>query len=192
MRHITPRTASVVAARLLVGTLVTVALAASLPRIGHATQFIASLGYTKAIDSSGDGGKFSGGLALRAPLLPFLSAEGGINYRDESYSNGDLKVRMWPVTASLWLTPVPMLYAGGGLGWYHTTYDYSDAILFDDTTTNKVGIHMGGGLAMPLSPAVGLDLNVRYIFMQEDNNVQLPTKFNPDFWNTSLGLALKF
>ena len=45
---------------------------------------------------------------------------------------------------------------------------------------------------MPLSPAVGLDLNVRYIFMQQDNNVQLPTKFNPDFWNTSLGLALKF
>jgi len=192
MHRITLRTLSRAAAQLLTGTLMTFVLVSAIPRSGRAAQFIASLGYTKAIDSSGDGGKFSGGLALRAPLAPFLSAEGGINYRDESYSNGDLKVRMWPVTASLWLTPVPMLYAGGGLGWYHTTYDYSDATLFEDTTSNKIGIHMGGGLAMPLSPAVGLDLNVRYIFMQEDHNVQLPTKFNPDFWNTSLGLALKF
>jgi len=190
MKRMTCREASAIAA--LTATLLTALLVSALPRVGHAAQIIPSLGYTKAIDSSGDGGKFSGGLALRAPLAPFLSAEGGISYRDESFSNGDLKVRMWPVTASLWLTPARMLYAGGGIGWYHTTFDYSDATLFNDTTTNKIGLHVGGGLDIPLAPAVALDLGVRYIFMQADHNVQLPTKFNPDFWNTSVGLALKF
>jgi len=99
---------------------------------------------------------------------------------------------MWPVTASLWLTPFPVLYAGGGLGWYRTSYDYRSTLPFDDTTTSKVGVHLGGGLAIPLAPSLGLDLNGRYIFMQKDNSIQFPSKFNPDFWNASLGLAIKF
>jgi hypothetical protein len=44
-----------------------------------------------------------------------------------------------------------------------------------------------------MTPKLGLDLSGRYVFMQKDNNnVQVPTTFNPDFWSTSLGLAIKF
>lgn len=192
MKHLAHRTTWAAAARLLIGSLLTVVLASASVGISRAAQFIPSVGFTKATDSNAGGGKFFGGVALRVPLLPFLSAEGGIAYRQESFSGDDLKVRMWPVTASLWLTPIPILYAGGGLGWYRTTYDYQGTLPLEDTTTNNVGVHLGGGLAVPLAPGFGLDLNGRYIFIQQDSGVQFPTEFNPDFWSTSVGLAIKF
>jgi outer membrane protein with beta-barrel domain len=192
MRYFVRSTLPAAAARLLVAAVLQVVLVATLPGIGRAAQLIPSLGFTKSMDSNAGDGKLYGGVALRASLLPFVSAEGGIAYRDESTTNDDLTVRMWPVTASLWLAPVPVLYGGGGIGWYRTTYDYSSALPLKDTTTSKVGAHLGGGLAIPLAPALGLDLNGRYIFMQKDSGVQLPTKFNPDFWSTSAGLAIKF
>jgi len=181
------------AARFLTGTL----LLAILMSVGAGTsraamQFIPSIGLTKSTDSNAGDAKFSGSVALRAPLFTYLSAEGGISYRQESLSNDDLTVRTWPVTASLWVTPIPMLYAGGGLGWYRTTYDYRSSLPYTDSTTDQVGVHLGGGLAMPISPSLGLDLNMRYVFMQQDNSLQFPTTFNPDFWSTTLGLAIKF
>ena len=192
MRRFIHRTTPTAATRFLIGTLLLAILVALPAGISRAAQLIPSVGFTKSTDSSAGSGKVYGGVALRAPLLPFLSVEGGIAYRDESTSNGDLTVRMWPVTASLWLTPVPVLYAGGGLGWYRTSYDYESTLPFEDTTTNDVGVHLGGGLAIPLAPRLGLDLNGRYIFMQDDNKVQLPTEFNPGFWSTSVGLAISF
>ena len=107
-------------ARFLKGTLLVAFLVSACTGTSRAMQFIPSLGLTKSTDSNGGEAKFSGSVALRAPILPFLNAEGGITYRQESISN-DLEARMWPVTASLWVVPVPMLYAGGGLGWYRTT-----------------------------------------------------------------------
>jgi len=158
----------------------------------RALEIIPSLGFTQGTDPSAESGQFNGGVALRAPITPFLSAEGGISYREDSYSNGDLKVRMWPVTTSLWLTPLRELYVGGGLGWYRSTYDYNSSLPLQDVTTDQIGIHLGGGLLVPFSPQLGLDLNGRYIFMQKDNSIQFPTEFNPDFWTTSLGLTIKF
>jgi outer membrane protein with beta-barrel domain len=192
MKHLIQRTISAAAARLLIVTMVTVIMVSASASTSQAMQFIPSLGFTKSTDANASTGKFSGGVALRAGLLPFLSVEGGIAYRQESFNNGDLKVRMWPVTTSLWLTPVPMLYAGGGVGWYRTSYDYRSTVPSLDKTTSALGVHLGGGLSVPLAPAIGLDLNGRYIFMQQGNGVQFPTQFNPDFWSTSVGLAFKF
>ena len=191
MKKLIGTTIAAAAARFLAGTILLAILVSASAGTSRAMQFIPSLGLTKSTDSNGGDAKFSGSLALRAPLFPFLSAEGGISYRDESI-NSDLDARMWPVTASLWLTPIPMLYAGGGLGWYRTTYDYRSSSPYQDQTTDQIGVHLGGGLAIPVTPALGLDVNGRYIFMQKDNSLQLPTQFNPDFWSTSLGLAIKF
>ena len=192
MKHLIHCTISTAATRLMFAALLMAILVPATAGTGRAMQLIPSLGYTKATDASADAGKFYGGVALRGRLLPFLAAEGGIAYRDDSFSNGDLKVRQWPVTASLWLTPFPVLYAGGGLGWYRTTYDYRSTLPFKDSTTDKVGVHLGGGLTLPLTPSLGLDVNGRYIFMQKDSSLQFPTQFNPDFWSTSFGLAIKF
>jgi opacity protein-like surface antigen len=179
------------AARQLVGALLLATLATTSAGIARAAELIPSFGITKSTDTNAGDAQAFGGLALRAPVLPFLKLEGGIGYRQDSFANGDVTVRQWPVTASAWVQLLPMIYAGGGLGWYRTTTDYRNPIL-KDATGDKVGVHLGGGLEVPVAPHLGLDLNGRYIFMQKDkNNIQVPTSFNPDFWTLSLGLAFK-
>ena len=167
-------------------------LATTYASFAQAIEVIPSLGYTKSTDTNAGDARAFGGLAVRAPLLPFLKVEGGIAYRQDSFAGGDVKVRQWPVTASLWAAPLPMVYAGGGVGWYRTTYDYASNLLIEDSTTEKVAVHLGGGVELPIAPRLGLDLNGRYIFMQKDkSNIQVPTTFNPDFWTVALGLAIK-
>jgi hypothetical protein len=180
------------AARQILGALALASLVATAPAVARAVELIPSYGMSKSTDANGGDATNFGGLALRAGLLPFLNIEGGIGYRQDTFSGGDLKVRQWPVSASLWLAPIHSVYAGGGLGWYHTTMDYNDALPIKDTTTEKVGVHLGGGVQLPLAPKLGLDLNGRYVFMQADkSNIQVPTRFNPDFWTVTLGLAIK-
>lgn len=180
------------AARQLAGILILAAAASMNAGNARAIEIIPSLGITKSTDTNAGDSQGFGGLAVRAPLFPFLKVEGAIGYRQDSFADGDLKVRQWPVTASLWVAPLPMVYAGGGLGWYRTTFDNRSSLPFEDSTTQKVGIHLGGGVGVPIAPRLGLDLNGRYIFMQKDDDLQVPTTFDPDFWTLALGLAIKF
>jgi opacity protein-like surface antigen len=165
----------------------------SIPTIASAFEIIPSIGVTKSTDTNAGDAKAFGGLAIRSSLLPLLDAEVGVGYRQDSFANDDIKVRQWPITASLWLSPLPMVYAGGGFGWYRTTLDFRESLPVEDSTSMRTGVHLGGGLKVPVSPRLGLDLNGRYIFMQKgDEEAQLPTTFDPDFWTTSLGLAFRF
>jgi opacity protein-like surface antigen len=180
-------------ARQLLGALVLATLAATSAGVARAVELIPSLGVTKSTDTNASDAKGYGGLALRVPILPFLKAEGGIGYRQDAFASGDLKVRQWPVTASLWFAPLPMVYAGGGVGWYRTTLDWNSSLPIKDSTTLKTGVHLGGGVQVPIAPQLGLDLNGRYIFLQRDKStLEVPTTFNPDYWTLSLGLAIKF
>jgi len=174
-----------------VGALVLAALMTTGLGTARATEIIPSLGITKSTDANAGDAQGFAGVALRAPLFPFLKAEGAIGYRQETFPG--LKLRQWPVSASLWLTPFPMLYAGGGLGWYRTTLAYNSNIPIGNTTSDKVGVHIGGGVDVPLGPQLALDMNGRYIFMKQDQaSLAIPTTFNPDYWNLTLGLAVRF
>jgi len=157
-----------------------------------AAELIPSIGITKSAHDSNADAEIYGGLALRGSLLPLIKSEVGVAYRSESRFNNTLKVRQWPVTASLWLTPVPALYAGGGVGWYHTSFDYDQSVPIQDETKQEFGMHVGGGLAVPLGPAAALDLNGRYVFMDSQQSQLPPQQFDPDFWSTTLGLAIRF
>ena len=180
------------AARRIAGALMLAALAATIAGPARATEIIPSIGVTKSTDAHAGNAQGFGGLALRAPLFPFLDAEGGIAYRQDAYA-GDVKVRQWPVTASLWVVPLPAVFAGGGVGWYRTTIDFPANSLIKDSTTEKMGVHLGGGIDLPVAPKLGLELSGRYIFMSKDkSSVDVPTTFNPDFWTVALGLAVKF
>jgi opacity protein-like surface antigen len=182
-----------ISARQWVGALMLATLSVASVRVTQAMEIIPSFGVTKSTDANAGNSNGFGGLALRAALLPFLKLEGGIAYRQDSFAGGDLKVRQWPVTASAWLAPLPMVYAGGGIGWYRTTFDYNARLPIQDTTTDKMGVHLGGGVLIPMAPRVGLDLSGRYIFMQGNKNtLQLPTTFNPDFWTLGVGVAFSF
>ncbi len=178
--------------RALIGTLIFIVILLFGVEAARAVEIVPSIGITRAADNSGTDAKTFGGLALRSPLTPLTKTEIAIAWRNENYNNGDLKVRMWPVTASLWLSPVPMLYAGGGVGWYHTTLDYRNGLGLTDETTRKFGTHLGGGMNLPIGPMTSLDLNGRYVFMEKQRSQLPPNEFDPDFWSMSAGLAIKF
>jgi hypothetical protein len=183
-----------IAARVLVAALVFVTLLFVSIRIASAAgaEIIPSIGITKAVHGGDNAqAQIYGGLAVRAPVLPGLKVEVGAAYRSEKRDADALQVRMWPVTGSLWLQPLPILYAGGGVGWYHTTLDYAAPLESLSHTTEQFGVHLGGGLEVPLGPAA-LDLNGRYVFMKTQRSQLPPAEFDPDFWTTTLGLAIKF
>lgn len=154
-----------------------------------AVEIIPSYGLTRSVDS--DDTESLLGLAVRGSLIPgVLKTEIGAQYRSESLAGGDLKTKMWPVTASLWLSPVSALYAGAGVGWYQTTFDYADELGIDDHTEQDFGVHVGGGLKVPIMPSAALDLQGRYVFLQDQESQLIPESFDPDFWSLSLGIAI--
>jgi hypothetical protein len=160
-------------------------------QLARAGEIIPSLGITRAVHTDDNSAKLSGGLAFRGNMTPFLMAEIGASYRSEDVAGG-LSVRQWPITGSLWLKPLPALYLGGGAGWYQTTLHYDDDLGLDDDTSQEFGVHLGGGLRVPIAPALGLDLNGRYVFLEDVDQKLSTEKFDPDFWTTQLGLAIKF
>ena len=176
----------------LLATLLVAALTLAGVRSAGAVEIIPSVGVTKSARNSGEQARVYGGLAMRGSFLPLLKSEIGVAYRKESRLDGNLDVKMWPVTASLWLAPIPTLYAGGGVGWYHTTHDYAESLPVQDETHQEFGMPVGGGLAIPLSGSAALDLNGRYVFMDSQQTQLPPTQFDPDYWSTTLGLAIRF
>jgi hypothetical protein len=180
--------------RMLVGT--TVLSTAAILGLGvvkaSAGEIIPSVGLSRPVHSSSDETNLFGGLAIRGNLGPAFKAEIGAAYREEEVNN-NFMIRQWPLTASLWLTPIPQIYAGGGVGWYHTSYDYNDdAFDFQNETTQEFGVHLGGGLSIPMTPSLGLDLNGRYVFLEDIEDKISTEKVDPDFWSTTLGLAIRF
>jgi hypothetical protein len=161
-------------------------------QLAHSAEIIPSVGITRAVDTDDDRSKISAGLAVRGDLAPFLMAEIGASYRSEERFGGDLRIKQWPITGSLWLKPVSMLYAGGGVGWYHTTLDYAESLALANDTEQKFGVHLGGGLRVPLTPMASFDLSGRYVFLENVDQKLSTERFNPDFWTTSLGLAIRF
>lgn len=158
----------------------------------EAGEIIPSVGLSRPVRSGSDETTLFGGLAVRGNLAPVLKAEIGAAYREEDV-NGQFKIRQWPLTASMWLVPIPALYAGGGVGWYHTSYDFDDdALDFQNETDQSFGLHLGGGLNIPMTPNLGLDLNGRYVFLENVENKLSTEEFDPDFWTTTLGLAITF
>lgn len=177
------RRAAVATAVLLVALLTGIAIA-------RAGEVVPAIGLQHPKD--GGDSKIYGSLALRGNLLPALQSEIALAYRNESQPGDQLQVRRWPVTASLWLKPVPSIYAGGGVGWYHTTLDYAPATLIPDRTREEFGVHLGGGVQVPVAPSASLDLGGRYVMLRNQSDRLVPEQFNPDFWVTSLGLAFHF
>ncbi len=182
----TPRTDRFVVAALLLCGMLLVA-----PR-ARAAEIIPSLGMTRT-PNAGDDTKISYGVAVRAGIVPMLAAEIGLSYRKDELFNGQVESTQWPVTASLWLKPMPMLYAGGGAGWYNTTLHYPHTPALASFTTQKFGVHLGGGVSLPILPGVAsVDLSGRYVYLGDQKSDLPPNSFKADYWTTSLGVAFHF
>lgn len=178
--------------RIVIGLLVLLAALLAGLQAARAAEIVPSVGFTRATSGDGDLKAFAG-VAVRGSVLPMVKSEIGVAYRNDPYFNGDLNVRMWPVTASLWLTPIPTLYFGGGAGFYHTTYDYRSTLPYQDKTSQEFGTHLGGGLSIPVIPAIAsLDLNARYVHLREKDTPLSPGGIKQSYFSTALGVAIKF
>lgn len=177
--------------RTLFGTIALAAMLAAGFGVANSAEIVPSVGLSRTVDGDNDV-EMSAGLAFRGHLAEILMTELGIGYRSEDLFDDQLKMRMWPITASLYLRPVPAIYAGAGVGWYNVTFDYADEVPIEDETEQEFGVHVGGGFQVPLAPSAAIDLNGRYVFMQEQESELIPDTWDPDFWSTHLGLALKF
>jgi len=93
-----------------------------------------------------------------------LGVEGAIDYRNEDLG-GNVEMKTWPVTVSLMVHPIPIVYGMAGLGWYNSTLDFPDGSLFEDQTDTQLGYHLGAGVELPMSPNVRLTGDFRYHFV---------------------------
>ncbi len=151
------------------------------------------LGYQEARDA--DNGKLIAGGALRLKLSKGFGVEASINYRSETYSNGALTVKSWPVMITGLIYPIPILYGGIGIGWYNTTFDYDQTrapfFFTADETQQKIGWHFGGGLELPIGSTSLLIADFRYVFIDYDfNHVPGFGTTNSDFVVVTFGLLL--
>ena len=160
--------------------------------VARAAELIPSIGVGKALNET-DATRPFVGVALRTGLVPFVKTELGVAYRSESRFDDQLTIRMFPVTGSLWFSPLPTMYAGGGVGWYPETYSYDQAkitVPAVNETKQAFGFHVGGGMRMPIPPVAAIDLNARYVMMRPQDTPIVPEKFSPDFWTASIGFSI--
>jgi len=160
----------------------------------QAVQLVPSVGLSQATD--GGDSRMHMALALRQSLLPRVQAELQVAHRSEefAFAGENFTMRTIPVTASLWASPVPMLYAGGGVGAYVQAVEF-DNNLYPTSNETQMGVHLGGGVRFSMAPMVGLDLQGRYVFLGElgEQSSQLAAgDFNPSFWTVSAGLTIGF
>jgi hypothetical protein len=174
-----------------IGPLVVALLLSAGPRAAHALQIVPSIGISQAKD--GEDNKVMLALALRNGLLPRTQAEIQVGHRSEKYefAGESFELRTIPVTLSVWASPVPMLYAGGGVGAYLQAVEYGNNV-YPASNETQFGAHIGGGLRFSMTPLVGLDLQARQVFLEE-KSTQLPSgNVDPSFWTVSAGLVIGF
>lgn len=160
-------------------------------RPAHAIQIVPSIGISQSPD--GDGNRTMMAVALRNGFLPSTQLELQAGYRSEEmeFAGESFEMKTVPVTLSAWVSPVPMLYAGGGVGAYFQGIEYGDN-LYPASNEVQFGTHLGAGLRFPLVPMVGLDLQGRYVLMGE-TSTEIPSgEVDPSFWSLSAGLAIGF
>src|SRR5213083_1202713 len=77
------------------------------PKAAKAFEIVPSVGITRSVES--DDVTKQVGLALRSSIVPhLLKSEIGGSYRSDKRNGGAVEAKMWPVTASLWLTAIPV------------------------------------------------------------------------------------
>ena len=160
-------------------------------RAAQATEIVPSIGISQAAD--GEDRQTMVAIALRTGLVPRVKAELQVGHRSEElqFVGETLELRTVPVTLSLWVSPVPMLYAGGGVGAYFQGVEYRNN-LFPASDDTQFGAHLGGGMRFSMTPMVGLDLQGRYVFLGEQSTRLSSGDFDPSFWTLSAGVAIGF
>jgi hypothetical protein len=148
----------------------------------------AQIGWQKAADA--DNGMVMFGGLLRAKLTYAVSFEASINYRQEKYHNGDIKVSNWPVQLSGLFFPIQHIYGLAGVGWYNAKLEFSGRLNgLPDKTSQKFGWHFGAGMEIPLGERTFIFGDFRYIFLNYDfTDVPGGGEISSDYFQINAGL----
>jgi len=134
------------------------------------------------------------GGAVRFKFSEVLGIEGSVNYREEEFNNGAVKVTSWPVMVTALLYPIPVIYGAIGAGWYNssTNYNFPSGVNPANETKQEVGWHFGGGLELPVGPSVKLVGDVRYVFLNYDfQNFPGSNGTTSNFYVIDIGLLFR-
>lgn len=148
----------------------------------------AQLGFQKA--AGADNGNIMLGGLLRAYLTSSVALEASINYREQEYHSGDIKVSEWPVQISGLFYPIEYLYGVVGVGWYNAHAEYSGSLNgVPDKSSQKFGWHFGAGIDLPLSERAFLFGDFRYVFLNYDfKDVPGGGEISSDYFQLNAGL----
>jgi opacity protein-like surface antigen len=145
-------------------------------------------GWYKAADA--DDGKIYGGIQARWKIFPALALEGLVDYHPEESFPDHRKISSYPVLVSALFYPIPGArvspYLLGGVGWYYSKVEDR----FGSTWTNDFGAHFGGGLDIPLTPGITFNADIRYYFLNIDD--QKVSDLKTDGYIVSAGLTFYF
>jgi outer membrane protein W len=123
-----------------------------------------------------------------------FAIEGSIDFHASDYEDGDIEVIQWPVQVSaLWfilpkakITP----YVLGGLGWYYTTIDFSGSLDgLSGETDSMFGAHLGIGARLLIGQSMSLSGDLRYIFLEPNEDALEDENFDTLQFTVSLGFG---
>lgn len=127
------------------------------------------------------------GAMVRLRHMMFFGLEGAVDFRKEELNDGS-ELRSTPLTASVMIFPIPVVYGLAGLGLYRTTLEVSG----EETTDTQLGYHFGAGVEAPLIPLLKLTGDIRYQFVDYEfdrRNIE-DAKVEADGYAISAGLIL--
>jgi opacity protein-like surface antigen len=138
-----------------------------IPLTGYADSGKFGLGVRGGLYKSNDADSMIlyGGVQARWKLFPGMSLEGTFDYRPSESYPGNRKITSTPILASalFYLMPGGKIspYLLGGVGWYYAKIEDSSG----SNTTYTPGLHLGGGLDIPLDPNIVFNADIRYFFL---------------------------
>lgn len=176
-----------------------VLLAGSVPAVAHAQTFITPFaGVTMKGDAPDEQLTTGASLTFMGNVVGF---EFDFGYTPDFFGEdsgvvlvGDSNVTTFTGNILIGLGAGPIRpYVLGGVGLLRSRVEVGD--LFEDVTSNDLGLSAGGGVVFLLGNHVGLRADVRYFRSLEDpdgdDDVDLAVG-NFDFWRGTGGLILKF
>lgn len=135
------------------------------------------LGYVLTPDA--DNNTWTAGAQLRSYRSDLLALELSVDFHHDRYEDGDKKTGLYPIELSLLVFPFKNWnlrpYALGGADIVIMAVRYSGSLSAnDDSTRAYLGLHFGLGTEIDLTEKIWMDVDFRWIFMQE------PAHFNGD------------
>jgi opacity protein-like surface antigen len=95
-----------------------------------------------------------------------LGMEAAVSRRREDGDDG-AGLTTWPVTVSVVVAPVPVVYGLAGVGWYRARLE-SASVADEDEIRHDLGYHVGAGVDVPVLPSLHAFADVRYAYVDDD------------------------